>query len=119
MNLKMKIIANTLFPGINLSGCLLLLGLLLITCSLKANTDHSQKQQEDSLLAVLSNTHNDVAKINILRDLIALSDFTPKEAAYATQMLELADKIDSISIRYEAIFKLSRHYSNSYQLDSQ
>lgn len=118
MNLKMKRIASTLLPGKNLPGCLLLLGLLLITCSLRADTAHLLKQQEDSLLAVLSNTHNDVAKINILRNLVALSDFTPKEAAYATQMLELADKIDSISICYEAIFRLSRHYSNSFQLDS-
>lgn len=119
MDLKMKRIANALFPGRNLLGSLLLLGLLLITCSLKANTDHySLEQQEDSLLAILSNTHNDAEKINVLRDLITLSDFTPKEASYTTQMLELANEIDSISICYEAIAKLSRHYSNSFQLDS-
>lgn len=119
MDLKMKRIANALFPGRNLLGSLLLLGLLLITCSLKANTDHySLEQQEDSLLAILSNTHNDAEKINILRDLITLSDFTPKEASYTTQMLDIGYKMDSIHICYKAIYGLSRYYCNTYQLDS-
>lgn len=116
MDLMIKRIADILFPGRSLLG--VLLGLFLMTSSLKADTDHSIKQQEDSLLAVLSKTPDKIEKINILRNLVILSNFTPKEASYSMQMLEIANEIDSINIGYEAIYALSRYFCNSYQLDS-
>lgn len=77
-----------------------------------------QNMNQDSLICILSTTHDVSVKFALLYKL-ALSNWqTPQEVAYLKQYKQIAAEADSISHVYTAISELGRHYCNSNQLDS-
>lgn len=75
-------------------------------------------QTEDSLRYALAQTDNPHDKITFLRNLAVLNRQSPKEVAYLTQLLEIADSIKSDNDSYETISFLGRYYANENRLDS-
>lgn len=88
------------------------------TLLLKANEGDPMKHKKDSLLGLLSKTEQPAQQIGIYYDLILLSRYTPEEGLYSIKMYEMACKADSINKSYEALYYISRYYTNIYELDT-
>lgn len=112
-----KVIKNTVWNKVSYSIGLIFC-IFFHAFVLRADVDVSLKHKEDSLLNILSNTQDDGNKIGALRDLVTLNRYKPEEAQYSKQMLEIAQRVDSVKSTYEALFFLSRYYCNVYELDT-
>lgn len=80
--------------------------------------DETTVRKQDSLLSVLSQTHDQQIKIATLRYLANLFRQMPQEVAYLHQLLATAEKGHAIEDCYKAIFNLGRYYANENRLDS-
>ena len=92
--------------------------LLFSTLLLKANEDDPMKHKKDSLLELLSKTEKPAQQIEIYYNLMLLTRYTPQEGIYSQKMYETAWQADSINKSYEALFYISRYYTNIYELDT-
>ena len=92
--------------------------LVLIVCNVQASdADRLSQQKQDSLLHALSNTNRAKEKIKILESLAILNSQETDEPTYWLQMIEIANKADTLECSYYAMTKLGKYYAIKKDVD--